>query len=87
MGAALRNDMTPPLCRELSAVERTMRGIDWLTQRLHERGKLRREDREERALAYEQSAASYAKLAERFPTVLEFAGLHAIAAKIMRAGD
>lgn len=87
---AIPNDLTPPMPpmpANLTAVERVMRTVDWATQRLHERGRLKKAEREVRALAYEASAAGYAKLAEQHPAMLEFAGLHAFAAKLMRTGD
>lgn len=84
---AIPNDLTPSMPANLTAVERAMRTVDWATQRLHERGRLKEADREARAAAYEESAAGYARLAEQHPAMLEFAGLHAFAAKLMRAGD
>nr|WP_312296021.1 hypothetical protein [Brevundimonas diminuta] len=87
MADPIPNDLTPPTPSNLTATERAMRTIDWTTQRLHERGRLKHDEREARAQVYETSAADYARMAERFPSALEFAGLHAMAAKIMRAGD
>jgi len=83
----IANDWTPPQPRELTALEAAYRAIDWTTARLAERGRTPPRKREAKALMYEQRAASYAEQAKDRPSLLELAGLNALAARIMRAGE
>ena len=82
----IANDTTPQL-RELTAVERTMRTIAWVTDRLAERSNLKPADREARALQYQERAANFVLMAEAYPTMAEFAGLNSVAASILRAPE
>lgn len=80
----IANDLTPHV-REISAMERAYRTIDWATSRLGERAGMSREQREARAAYYDERAASYVTLAKHHPAMLEFAGLNNLAANIMRS--
>lgn len=81
----IANDLTPGP-RNISALERGYRAIDWVTTRINERGKLLNPDeREARAQYYDERAASYIALAKIHPAMLEFAGLNNLAANIMRS--
>lgn len=80
----IANDHTPRV-REISAMERGYRAIDWVTSRIGERAGMTKDQREARALYYDDRAASYVALAKDHPAMLEFAGLNNLAANIMRA--
>lgn len=83
----IANDLTPPV-RELSAIERGYRAIEWTTLRIAERGRLLDAgQREARARYYDERAASYVTLAKDHPAMLEHAGLNNLAANIMRSED
>lgn len=81
------NDWTPPQPRELTALEAAYRAIEWTTARLAERGRTPEPKREAKAQMYEHRAASFAAQAKDHPSLLELAGLNALAARIMRAGE
>lgn len=81
----IANDWTPPAPRDLTALEAAYRAIDWTTARLAERSRTPVRKREAKALMYEHRAASYAEQAKDRPSMLELAGLNALAARIMRA--
>jgi hypothetical protein len=78
------NDTTPRI-REISAMERGYRAIDWVTSRMGERAGMTPDQRAARAAYYDDRAASYVSLAKDHPAMLEFAGLNNLAANIMRA--
>lgn len=83
----IANDWTPPPPRELTAMEAAYRAIDWTTSKLAERARTPVRKREAKAKMYEHRAASFAAQAKDHPSLLEMAGLHALAARIMRAGE
>jgi hypothetical protein len=80
----IANDTTPHI-RELSAIERGYRAIEWVTSRIAERSNLTADQREARAAYYDDRAASYVALAKEHPGMLEHAGLNNLAANIMRS--
>lgn len=84
---AFANDWTPQGPRELTAMEAAYRAVDWATARIAERARTPLQKREAKAIRYEHRAASFAAMAKEMPSMLEMAGLNALAARIMRAGD
>jgi len=83
--AQIANDWSPPAPRELTALEAAYRAIDWTTARIAERGRTPVAKREAKAVMYEHRAESWAEQAKDRPSLLELAGLNALAARIMRA--
>ena len=71
--------------RPISAAERAARAVEWTSRCLAERAAMPADQREARAAFYDDRATHCLTLTAVNPRMLELAGLHCLAANIMRA--